>query len=125
MASLKSNYIRFICIILSSFIIVSCKPGADKLPPSDKDNGGLILPGGFEALVVVDSIGGGSVVALQINQLAKSNAPQTAPAEIKGAPKSTQLSRPNNQPSGNYVGARHIAVNTEWGCLCQTKIPYN
>ncbi len=116
-------YIRFICIILSSFIIASCKPGADKLPPSDKDNGGLILPGGFEALVVVDSIGGGSVVALQISQLAKSNAPQTAPAEIKGAPKSTQLSRPNNQPSGNYVGARHIAVNQNGDVYVKLRSP--
>ncbi|HQS50689.1 MAG TPA: hypothetical protein PLN99_02230, partial [Daejeonella sp.] len=68
----EKQFVRFICIILSSFIIVSCKPEADKLPPSDKDNGGLILPGGFEALVVVDSIGGGSVIARQISQLAKS-----------------------------------------------------
>lgn len=28
-----------------------------KLPPGDKDNGGLFLPGGFEAVVVADSVG--------------------------------------------------------------------
>jgi len=31
-----------------------------KLPLADKNNGGLFLPGGFEAVVVIDSIGGGS-----------------------------------------------------------------
>jgi glucose/arabinose dehydrogenase/cytochrome c553 len=30
----------------------------DRLPPADPDNGGLILPDGFEALVVTDSISG-------------------------------------------------------------------
>ena len=95
---LRVNHYTLIMYTVLLTFLISCKSGADKLPASDKDNGGLILPGGFEALVVVDSIGGGSVVALQINQLAKSNAPQTAPDEIKGAPKSTKLSRPNNQP---------------------------
>lgn len=37
------------------------------LPPSDKDNGGLILPKGFEALVVADSIGRARHIAVNTN----------------------------------------------------------
>lgn len=47
-------------IILSLFFILiyftQCKRSG--LPPGDKDNGGLFLPGGFEAVVVVDSLEG-------------------------------------------------------------------
>jgi glucose/arabinose dehydrogenase len=40
------------------FLFSQCSnPPVTTLPMSDKDNGGLLLPGGFEALVVVDSIG--------------------------------------------------------------------
>ena len=48
----------FCLFILLSITTMSCNSNYSELPPSDKDNGGLILPGGFEALVVVDSIGG-------------------------------------------------------------------
>lgn len=48
-------------IILFSFLIsislTYCK-GTHKLPPGDPDNGGLFLPGGFEAVVVIDSLKG-------------------------------------------------------------------
>ena len=37
-------------------VFSSCSP--DTLPPGDPDQGGLFLPGGFEALVVIDSIEG-------------------------------------------------------------------
>jgi glucose/arabinose dehydrogenase len=37
------------------------------LPPSDSDNGGLFLPGGFEALVVADSIGRARHIAVNDN----------------------------------------------------------
>ncbi|HEY4155255.1 MAG TPA: c-type cytochrome [Puia sp.] len=37
------------------------------LPPGDPDNGGLILPGGFEALVVADSIGRARHLAVNDN----------------------------------------------------------
>ena len=37
------------------------------LPPSDPDNGGLLLPGGFEALVVADSIGRARHIAVNGN----------------------------------------------------------
>jgi hypothetical protein len=115
--------LRFICIILCSFILVSCKPGADKLPASDKDNGGLILPGGFEAMVVIDSIGGGPAVATEVKQPTKSNAANAPIEEIKGAPKSNQFSRPNNNPTGNYYGARHIAVNKNGDVYVKLRTP--
>ncbi|WP_339924067.1 c-type cytochrome [uncultured Cyclobacterium sp.] len=38
------------------FSLGACQSGV-KLPSGDSDNGGLTLPGGFEAVVVVDSIG--------------------------------------------------------------------
>lgn len=48
-------------VFLVTFLLISltqCATEADKLlPPSDDSNGGLFLPQGFEALVVVDSIG--------------------------------------------------------------------
>ena len=112
-----------LCLILSSFMIVSCKSGADKLPASDKDNGGLILPGGFEAMVVIDSIGGGPVVDSELKQPEKSNTSKKPIEEIKGAPKSNQFSRPNNNPTGNYYGARHIAVNKNGDVYVKLRTP--
>lgn len=47
------NYIIFIVLLIS----FSCENKQDKLPAGDLDNGGLIIPGGFEALVVIDSVG--------------------------------------------------------------------
>jgi glucose/arabinose dehydrogenase len=54
------------CILFSC--IVQCT-GIDQkpLPPGDPDNGGLILPDGFEALVVVDSIGSARHLAVNKN----------------------------------------------------------
>jgi len=57
---------------------------APRLPPADKNNAGLILPDGFEALAVIDSLGGGP------------------PAP--GA-RGSRGSAPDN-----YWGARHLAV---------------
>lgn len=113
-----------ICLFLFTlFTVIGCKSGNNVLPPSDKDNGGLILPEGFGALVVTDSIGGGKVVALKISQLPKTAYYQPAPPEIEGAPKSTQLNRPNNAPKGNYVGARHIAVNSNGDIYVKLRSP--
>ena len=112
----------FCLFIFLSIAAISCNSNISELPPSDKDNGGLILPGGFEALVVIDSIGGGSVIAKKVRQLSKS-AIYTPPPELKGAPKSTQLSRPNNQPVGNYVGARHLAVNDNGDIYVKLRTP--
>ena len=37
------------------------------LPPGDKDNGGLFLPGGFDAVVVADSVGRARHIAVNDN----------------------------------------------------------
>lgn len=44
-----------IFLVVAGFAWYQAKPG---LPKADKNNGGLILPGGFRALVVVDSLKG-------------------------------------------------------------------
>jgi glucose/arabinose dehydrogenase/mono/diheme cytochrome c family protein len=53
--SLTEIIIHFLFLVL---ILSGCQTGEkDLLPPGDPDNGGLILPDGFEAVVVADSIG--------------------------------------------------------------------
>ena len=44
-------------IVIGILLIVRCKSNND-LPAGDKDNGGLYLPGDFEAVVVIDSLKG-------------------------------------------------------------------
>ena len=59
----------FIYAYLFFLIIVGfarCR-GHEGLPKSDPGNGGLILPGGFEAMVVVDSIGRARHIAVNDN----------------------------------------------------------
>jgi glucose/arabinose dehydrogenase/mono/diheme cytochrome c family protein len=49
-----------VCALLAAFLsvfFVQCNPGGG-LPKGDPDNGGLFLPGDFEAVVVVDSLKG-------------------------------------------------------------------
>lgn len=43
--------------LFSALLFAQCQTGPN-LPPGDPDNGGLYLPDGFEALVVVDSLNG-------------------------------------------------------------------
>lgn len=52
-------------LITISFI--KCKGLKEGLPPGDSDNGGLFLPGDFEAVVVVDSIGKARHLAVNSN----------------------------------------------------------
>lgn len=56
-------------IILLAIGLISCgEDGAkDALPPADPDNGGLVLPDGFEALVVADSSGRARHIAVRDN----------------------------------------------------------
>lgn len=122
-------YERSRILILPLFIalgLAACQSKPD-LPASDADNGGLILPGGFEALVVVDSLGGGSE-PLPANQprprpanAQRRNRP--VPPVIPGAPPSTQLNRPNNAPQGNYLGARHLAVSDNGDIYVKLRVP--
>jgi len=58
--------------VLCSFFVISIlsltvfrNPGG--LPPSDPDNGGLTFPDGFEAVVVVDSLGPARHLAVNNN----------------------------------------------------------
>ncbi len=56
-AFLNSSYFSALAHIpLVVLLLCSCEPNVE-LPPSDPDNGGLFLPGGFGALTVVDSLG--------------------------------------------------------------------
>lgn len=54
-------------LVLVFFCCVRCTHVADTLPPGDADNGGLILPGGFEAVTVVDSLGKARHLAVTAN----------------------------------------------------------
>ena len=57
-----------LCFLLLAGILVQCDVNKEKgLPPGDSDNGGLFLPGGFEAVVVVDSIGSARHLAVNTN----------------------------------------------------------
>jgi glucose/arabinose dehydrogenase/mono/diheme cytochrome c family protein len=51
----RSRPFNVILLLFVVFTLTRCK---DKLPPGDPDNGGLFLPRGFEAVVVVDSLRG-------------------------------------------------------------------
>src|SRR5687767_14820133 len=59
-------YLRTILIIITITCFEHCKQ-EKILPKSDPDNGGLILPKKFEALVVVDSIGNARHLAVNEN----------------------------------------------------------
>lgn len=58
---------RFLSVFIALITLLSCENNHALLPPSDPSNGGLILPGGFEALVVVDSIGPTRHIAVNDN----------------------------------------------------------
>lgn len=59
--------IVLLTLLLAAF--TACRPSPEivDLPPGDPDNGGLLLPGGFEAVVVVDSIGPARELAVNEN----------------------------------------------------------
>lgn len=50
-------YYEILFIFLLAITLTNCKT-ADELPAADPDNGGLFLPEGFDAVVVVDSLKG-------------------------------------------------------------------
>jgi len=62
----KYLLLKFIIIGLSVIGIQSCTQPV-KLPAGDPDNGGLILPGNFEAVVVADSTGRARHIAVNEN----------------------------------------------------------
>lgn len=55
-------------VYLFSILAVSCQVEySAQLPPGDPDNGGLLLPDGFEAIVVADSVGPARHIAVNQN----------------------------------------------------------
>ncbi len=66
---LSRSYLKWglLCCIVTG--IIRCKNEAPPpvLPPGDPDNGGLLLPDHFEAVVVTDSIGRGRHIAVNDN----------------------------------------------------------
>ncbi len=62
----ESYFLKSVLLSLALFGLIRCNKPAE-LPASDPDNGGLILPGNFEALVVTDSIGRARHIAVNDN----------------------------------------------------------
>lgn len=60
------SYPRVIIVAILVMCLAGCNQSIE-LPASDPDNGGLILPGNFEALVVTDSIGRARHIAVNDN----------------------------------------------------------
>ena len=56
-----------ILLFLLSLVFIQCKGPDNSLPPGDPDNGKLHLPDGFEAVVVVDSVGRARHLAVSDN----------------------------------------------------------
>ncbi|MBX2921688.1 MAG: c-type cytochrome [Chitinophagaceae bacterium] len=52
--------------LIASFFLASCYQ-KEQLPEGDPDNGGLFIPGGFEAVVVADSVGPARHLAVSKN----------------------------------------------------------
>src|SRR6266581_6728951 len=66
----RSNKISVYTVIIFSFLssigFIRCNTGTE-LPKGDPGNGGLFLPGNFEAVVVADSIGPARHLAVNDN----------------------------------------------------------
>jgi glucose/arabinose dehydrogenase/cytochrome c553 len=56
-----------ILLMVSATLLLACNQQGPGLPPGDKDNGGLLLPDGFQAVVVADSIGRARHIAVNKN----------------------------------------------------------
>ncbi len=66
--TLKFTSLKHLAFGLLTIVLFfsSCKEASNQ-PQGDPDNGGLILPGGFEALVVIDSVGSTRHIAVNEN----------------------------------------------------------
>src|SRR4051794_3973423 len=60
------EFVQSLLFLLAIAVFTQCQYNT-KLPSGDPANGGLFLPGGFEALVVVDSIGPARHIAVNDN----------------------------------------------------------
>lgn len=63
----KAIYLLILPVFIILVTLVQCTSGSAQLPDPDPDNGGLFLPEGFGALVVVDSVGKTRHIAVREN----------------------------------------------------------
>jgi glucose/arabinose dehydrogenase/mono/diheme cytochrome c family protein len=59
------SFFKGLFFILITIFFIKCRNTG--LPPGDDDNGGLLLPGNFEAVVVIDSLGSARHLAINDN----------------------------------------------------------
>ena len=59
-------FAKLLLVLLISISIAACRK-SNTLPKGDPDNGGLFLPGNFEALVVADTTGQARHLAINSN----------------------------------------------------------
>lgn len=113
-----STTIKLLYNLLLIAAFAQCtQPSHNSLPAADKDNGGLILPGGFEALVVVDSIGETRHIA--VNDNGDIYAQLMQPGDSKGTIAMRDLNNDGKADSivhfGNYIdggkGATGITIH--------------
>ncbi len=62
----SSKSLMWFLFLVTGISLITCN-FKEKLPEGDVDNGGLVLPGGFDAVVVVDSIGNARHLAVNKN----------------------------------------------------------
>ena len=63
---MRGSIIKIIFLVSVSFIVTSCGNNVE-LPKGDPDNGGLVVPGGFEVVIVADSVGSARHMAVSNN----------------------------------------------------------
>jgi len=63
---MRDSIIKIIASVGVSFVLASCGNNIE-LPKGDRDNGGLIVPDGFEVVVVADSVGSARHMAVSSN----------------------------------------------------------
>jgi len=61
---MRKMFLRIVIALSVSFLLSNC---GNNLPPGDADNGGLVVPDGFEVVVVADSIGSARHMAVNDN----------------------------------------------------------
>src|SRR5437868_4262004 len=66
-AAVSSKRKLFTGLALFSLVIIFVTGCRNRLPAGDPGNGGLILPGNFEAVVVADNLGGARHIAVNDN----------------------------------------------------------
>ncbi len=97
--------------VFFAFLFLSCKNSTLEAPNPDLDNGGLILPEGFGALVVADSVGSARHLAVRDNgdiyvklRLEKGDKGNAALRDTNGDGKADIIERFGNYPNDGTFG---------------------